>query len=262
MSVTMRIARFGIRDLARSRWLGAYALFFAFGAWVLFRFSDTEQKALLSLVNVALFVVPLASIVFGSIHLYASREFVELMLAQPVARKQLFTGLFLGLVVSMAGAVAIGLGAPLLFFARAADSIGPSLTLVAMTVALSCAFTGLAAIIAYRVEDRVRGLALALGAWLVLAIVWDALVLLLATQFADYPIERGMLAAMIANPVDLARLLLLFQFDVAALLGYTGAVFQRFLGAGPGSLIAAAALLVWAVVPAAIGRRLFNHKDF
>ena len=49
--------------------------------------------------------------------------------------------------------------------------------------------------------------------------MWDALVLLLATQFADYPIERGMLVAMIANPVDLARLLLLFQFDVAALLG-------------------------------------------
>jgi len=262
MSATLRIARFGMRDLARSRWLGAYAGLFAFGAWVLFRFSDTEQKALLSLVNVALFVVPLASIVFGSIYLYASREFVELMLAQPVARKQLFAGLYLGLVASMAGAGAIGLGVPLLFFARSAQSIGPSLSLIGMTIALSCTFTGLAAIIAYRVEDRVRGLALALGAWLVLAIVWDALVLLLATQFAAYPIERGMLAMMVANPIDLARLLLLFQFDVAALLGYTGAVFERFLGAGTGSVVAAAALIAWAVIPAAIGRRLFQIKDF
>lgn len=262
MSATLRIARFGMRDLARSRWLGAYALFFAFAAWALFRFSDTGQKALLSLVNVALFVVPLASIVFGAMYLYASREFVELMLAQPVARKQLFAGLYLGLVGSMAGAGAVGLGIPLLFFSRTADSLAPSLTLLAMTVALSCAFTGLAAIIAYRVEDRVKGLALALALWLLLAIAWDALVLLLATQLADYPIERGMLAAMIANPIALARLLLLFQFDVAALLGYTGAVVQRFLGGGLGVLVAATAILAWIAIPAAVGRTLFTHKDF
>lgn len=262
MSATMRIARFGMRDLARSRWLMAYALFFGFATWALLRFSDTEQKALLSLVNVALFVVPLASIVFGAIYLYASREFVELMLAQPVARRQLFAGLYLGLVGSMAGAGAIGVGVPLLVFGRARESTVPALTLVAMTVALSCAFTGLAAIIAYRVEDRVRGLALALGAWLLLAIVYDAAVLMLATQFADYPVERALLGAMIANPIDLARLLLLFQFDVAALLGYTGAVFQRFFGAGTGTAIAAAALIAWAVIPAAVGRRLFHRKDF
>ena len=129
MSATLRIARFGMRDLARSRWLPAYTLFFAFGAWALFRFSDTEQKALLSLVNVALFVVPLASIVFGLIYLHASREFVELMLAQPVARTQLFAGLYIGLVGSMAGAVAVGLGVPLLVFSRTAESLAPSLTL-------------------------------------------------------------------------------------------------------------------------------------
>jgi Cu-processing system permease protein len=200
--------------------------------------------------------------VFGAMYLYASREFVELMLAQPVARPQLFAGLYLGLVGSMAGAGAVGIGLPLLFLSRTTESLTPSLSLVAMTLALSCAFTGLAAIIAYRVEDRVKGLALALGLWLVLAIVWDGAILLLATQFADYPIERGMLAAMIANPIDLARLLLLFQFDVAALLGYTGAVFHRFFGAGLGAGIAIAALLGWAVIPAAIGRRLFQHKDF
>jgi Cu-processing system permease protein len=67
---------------------------------------------------------------------------------------------------------------------------------------------------------------------------------------------------MIANPIDLARLLLLFQFDVAALLGYTGAVFQRFFGATTGVLIAASALVAWAVLPAAAGRRLFLRKDF
>jgi Cu-processing system permease protein len=262
MSVVSRIARFGVRDLSRSRWLTAYACFFGVATWALFRFNDTEQKALLALVNVALFVVPLASVVFGSVYLYSSREFVELMLAQPVARQQLYAGMYLGLVLSMAGAGALGLGIPLILVAHAGASLAPAVTLIAMTAALSAAFTGIAAVIAYAIEDRVRGLAAALGAWLVLAVAYDALVLMLATQFADYPIERGLLGAMIANPIDLARLLLLFQFDVAALLGYTGAVFQRFFGAALGTAIAATALVAWAVIPAAAGRRLFSRKDF
>ena len=262
MSVSIRIAQFGIRDLVRSRWLAVYALFFAAATWALLRFSDTEQKALLSLVNVVLFVVPLASLVFGGIYLYAAREFVELMLAQPVARKQLFGGIYLGLVASLAGAAALGLGVPLILLTRSSATLAPALTLVAMSVALSATFAGIASIIAYAIEDRVRGLASALGVWLGVAVAYDALVLLVATQFADYPIERGMLGAMIANPIDLARLLLLFRFDVAALLGYTGAVFQQFLGASLGAGVAATALLAWAVLPAALGRGLFNRKDF
>ena len=262
MKTILCVARFGVRDLARSRWLAAYTMFFAFAAWALFRFTDSEQKALLSLVNVALFVVPLANIVFGSIYLYGAREFVELMLAQPVARKQLFAGLYLGLVGSLAGAGTIGLAVPLLLLQTSRGTAVASLLLVAMVLALSCAFTGLAAVVAFRIEDRLRGLALALGLWLALAVAYDASILMLATRFADYPIERGMLAAMIGNPIDLARLLLLFQLDIAALLGYTGAVFQRFLGAGIGTAIAATALLAWAVLPAALGRRLFYRKDF
>ena len=52
---------------------------------------------------------------------------------------------------------------------------------------------------------------------------------LLACLFADYPIERPMLGLMLANPVDLARVVLLLRFDVSALMGYTGAVFAAVL---------------------------------
>ena len=262
MSTVLRIARFGLRDLTRSRWLAIYTAFFAFATWALFRFSDTEQKAVLSLVNAALFVVPLASIVFGTIYLHGSREFVELMLAQPVGRRQLYVGLYLGLVISMAGAGALGLGMPLILLGHSTAILAPAITLVTMAVALSAAFCGLAAVIAYLITDRVRGLAAALGVWLLLAVVWDAAILLFASQFADYPIEKSILGAMIANPIDLARLLLLFQFDVAALLGYTGAVFQRFFGGALGVTVAALALLAWAAIPAALGGRLFYRKDF
>lgn len=262
MRTVTRIAGFGVRDLARSRWLIAYSGFVAATTWALLRFSDTEQKALLSLVNVVLFVVPLASIVFGTMYLYGAREFVELLLAQPVRRGRLFAGLYAGLTLPLGGAMIAGVGVPLVLHGASVASLRTGGIIVALATLLTAAFTGLAAIISCRVEDRVRGLALALGSWLLLAIAYDGLALLLATQFADYPIERPMLVAMIANPIDLARLLLLFQFDVAALMGYTGAVFQRFFAGTLGVVIAATALLGWATLPAIAGGRLFHRKDF
>ena len=261
MNTTLRIARYGMRDLARSRWLIAYTLFFFATTAALVRFSDTPEKAMLSLSNVALLLVPLVNIVFGTMYLYGAREFVELLLAQPIRRTQLYAGLYLGLTLPVALASALGIAAPLLLQGAPAGTLRIGATIAIVSALLSGVFAGIAAVIAYAIEDRVRGLVVAIGVWLVLAVLYDAAVLIAVVQFADYPLERPMLAAMLTNPIDLARVMMLEQFDVAALLGYTGAVFQRFLG-GAGSLAAAATVLLWIAVPAFAGARLFQRKDF
>ena len=262
MRLVLRIAGYTARDLSRSRWLAGYASFLALSATLLLRFSDSETKALLGLMNVTLMLVPLANVVFGCMYLYASREFVELLLAQPVRRSRLFAGLLLGLAGPSAAASFVGLAAPLFVNGVACAPLETGILLAAVAATLSAAFTAMAAAIAFAVEDRVRGLALAIGAWLLLAVAYDALVLLAAVQFADYPLERAMLAAMFANPIDLARLFLLRQFDIAAMLGYTGALFHRYLGGVAGQLLAASAAILWVAVPALAGTRLFSRKDF
>ena len=262
MKIALRIARYGMRDVMRSRWLLAYGAFFVIATYTLLRFSDTPAKALLSLVNVVLLVVPLANIVFGTAYLYASREFVELLLAQPVRRRELFAGQCLGLAVPVAAAAVAGIALPLLATGVDVAALRVGFVIALIAAALSMVFTALAAVVAYAIEDRVRGLATAIGVWLLLAVVYDGVVLLAAVQFADYPLERAMLTAMVANPIDLARVLLLTRFDSAALLGYTGAVFQRLFSGGGGLAIAAGALLLWTVVPSVLGARLFHRKDF
>jgi Cu-processing system permease protein len=261
-TIVRKIARYGVRDLMRSRWLLGYSLFFAVATWALLRFSDNETKALLSLVNVVLFVVPLANLVFGAMYLYGAREFVELLLAQPIRRRELFCGLYLGLTVPVSLAASVGIGTPLVLQGVSPDTLRTGALLALIAAVLSAVFTGIAAVIAYRIEDRVRGLATALGVWLTLAVVYDGIALLAAVQFADYPLERPMLALMLANPIDLARLVLLLHFDVAALLGYTGAVFERFLSGTAGLVVAGIALSTWVAAPALAGARLFRRKDF
>lgn len=263
MSTTAKIIKYEMHDVVRSRWLVAYALFFLVVTDTLLRFSDSGAKALLSLMNVVLFIIPLVSAVFGTTYLYNAREFTELLLAQPVNRKQMFAGLYLGLALPLSLAYLVGVGVPFAMHGVEDAALRGTLGALAATgAALTFVFVALAAVIAVRSEDKVKGLGAAVALWLAFAVLYDGLVLLAATMFADYPLERPMLGLMLANPVDLARVVLLLKFDVSALMGYTGAVFQRFFGNAAGTAIAALTLLLWAAVPAWLGLRAFRRKDF
>ncbi|NUS99150.1 MAG: ABC transporter permease, partial [Gemmatimonadaceae bacterium] len=94
-----------------------------------------------------------------------------------------------------------------------------------------------------------------------LAFLLDGRVLLGVMLLGDYPLERPLIAAMLANPIDLARVLLIMQFDVSALMGYTGAVFEKFFGNG-GIAVAIAALAAWVAAPVLLGARAFRKRDF
>ncbi len=256
-----KVFRYGLANQLRSRWVLGYALLFALLADALFRFGGGGPRVVASLMNVVLVVIPLVSVVFGTITFGNSREFIELLLAQPVGRRALFTGLYLGLAVPLALAFVAGVGLPLLLHGGG-GGIGAAAVLLVAGVLLTFVFTALAFVAGVRYEDRARGLGVALLGWFACTILYDGVVLLLATMFSDWPLESPMLVASLLNPVDLARVLMLLSFDVAALMGYTGAVFERFFGSALGIAAAATALLAWALVPFALGQRHFSRRDF
>ena len=263
MSTTAKILRYELRDLARSRWLLGYLLFFLAFAEALYRVEGSSLKVLLNLVDVVLLLIPLASAIFGTIYLYGAREFVELLLSQPVGRRQLFGGLYLGLASVLSAAFVLGTTVP--FVLHGMDETGGWATLGAICgvgVVLTWVSVALAFLAALRFEDRMKVLATVVLAWLALAVVYDGAILLAVNVFADYPVEHGLLAATLANPVDLARILLLLRFDIAALMGYTGEVYARFFGSGAGVALALSAAAAWLVVPLALGGRAFGRKDF
>ena len=80
-------------------------------------------------------------------------------------------------------------------------------------------------------------------------------------QFADYPIEGIMATLAAINPIGLSRIFVLLQLDVAAMLGYGGAVFKDIFGAGKGMGISMIILLIWIVFPFTISLIKFNKKD-
>lgn len=259
---TLKILKYELADVVRGRWLPAYAGFFLLATEALLRFGGTGEAALLSLMNVVLFVAPLMSLIFGAVYLYGAREFNELLLSQPVSRRQLFGGLYLGLALPLALAFALGVGIPFAARLGATGGIPALVVLLAVGIVLTLVFTAVAFLIAVRLDDRAQGLGAAVLLWLLVAVVYDGLVMLGAMIFADYPLEKPLLALMVLNPLDLARVILLMTFDAAALMGYTGAVFQRFFGSPLGLAVASTALAVWIALPLTGALQLFRRKDF
>ena len=262
-AVVMKVARYQARDVLRSRWLAMYGMFFLAVTEGLLRFTGGDARAILSIASIVLYVVPLVTLVFATVYLYGAREFIELLLAQPVDRRRLFFGLYLGLSVPLAAALLVGVCVP--FVAHGFDDPtqrGMLAALLGAGVALTMIFSAIAFCIALWCEDRLKGLGAAIGVWMLCAIVYDGLVMAIVAAFADYPLERAVLALTVANPIDLARVTLLLQLDVSALMGYTGAVFQQFLGGALGTLVAAGALSLWIIAPITLGLRAFQRKDF
>jgi len=263
MTVAIKVLKQEVSNLRRSRWILVYGLLLVALSDALLRFGGGGPRSVISLLNVVLILVPLVSLVFGTMYLYAAREFIELLLAQPVGRAALFLGLYGGLAVPLIVVFVLGVGLPFLWSAGPGESVAAPLGLLLLSGALLTAtFTAIAFLISLIFDDRAKGLGVAILLWLGATAVYDALLVLVVTTFGDYSLERPLIGLTLLNPVDLGRVLLLLQADKAALMGYTGAVFERFFGSVVGVAVAGLALMGWTAVPFALGLLRFRAKDF
>jgi Cu-processing system permease protein len=260
---TAKIFKYELSDVIRSQWVLVYAAFFFAVTEGFFQFGGGSSAVLLSLLNVVLILVPLVCAIFGTMYLYNAREFTELMLSQPVQRSSLFVGLYAGLAVPLAASFAIGVGLPFAFHGVASSAQAATLALmIGIGVLLTFVFVALAALVATLFQDKVKGLAASVLGWLFFAVLYDGLVLIAVNAFSAYPLEKPMIGLTLLNPVDLGRVLLMLRFDISALMGYTGAVFQQFFGSAWGMGLSFGALLLWLVVPLGLALRAFRQRDF
>jgi Cu-processing system permease protein len=252
-----RIIKFIILDIVRNKTVLVYTLVLALLSWSVFALENNNTKGVLTLLNLVLLTVPLVSIIFSTIYIYNSSEFIELLLSQPVRRKRIWRSLFVGLSFSLVLAFIIGAGIPILFFVPGTIA----LMMLLMGCMITVVFTALAMLGSIVTRDKAKGIGIAILMWLFFALLFDGIVLFLLFQFADYPIEKAMVGITALNPIDLARILILLHLDVSAMMGYTGAIFRDFFGTAAGIVAAFFILALWAIIPFSISIRKFRKKD-
>lgn len=249
-----------VRRIPGEAWLAVLVLMVAD---LTLRLAGDATGGMLALLELLLVVVPLAGLVLGTTRVHHAREVTALLLAQPVSRARLFTRLWRQVTLPLTATLAVGLTVPLAWHRLlGGETLSLAVALVVGVAVLNVVSQGIALVIALRIDDRVRALLVALGTWLVLAVLWDGVALVLALVFADRPMEGPLLAMLLFNPVDAIRIVLLLGSDAAAMLGYTGAVVQRTLGTAAGRGAILALLVAWMLLPLWSARRLFARKDF
>ncbi|HOT89920.1 MAG TPA: ABC transporter permease, partial [Bacteroidales bacterium] len=240
-----KIIKFVIIDILRNKIVLLYTLFLLITSLSVFNLEDNSSKGLLSLLNIILFIVPLVSLIFSTIYIYNSSEFIELLVSQPLKRNNIWLSLYFGLAGSMTLAFFIGTGIPILLYEASPTGfmmlgIGSIITLIFVAIAfLTTVYT----------RDKAKGIGVTILLWLYFALLFDGIVLFILFQFADYPLEKAVVAISMLNPIDLGRILILLRLDISALMGYTGAVFRDFFGTTIGMSVAFFTLFLWSIIP-------------
>ncbi len=260
------------RRALETRWLFAFTVLFAALVLGLSYFGLAQSREVgfqgfarvtLSLMNLALLIVPLTGLLLGVASMHGG-EMLPLLLAQPVARTEVLAGKALGLTaaLSVAQALGFGLGGVVVALDAGAAQWPGFLALTALSLVLGAVSVAAALAIAVVWPDRLRALAAALLLWLLMAIAYDLAVLGATTVLAGLPLQAVLLPALLVNPADLTRVLVTLAVGSGALFGPTSAVLMRTLGTTAGVALGLTALAIEAAVPLAVATRVFRRRDW
>jgi len=267
------LARHELRVLLRSRWVAAYAAVFAvltfgvayFGlAVVEFTGFQSFDRTAISLVNLVLYVVPLASMLMAVQSFRPEGGVSEQLLSEPATRAEIVVGKLLGLAAAHVLATLIGFGATgfLIAVEVGTSGLGAYLAVVASTLLVGFVFLALGSLLTLLAGRGLRAYALVMVAWFVLVLLFDLLVIggtfLLPERWAN----RLAVGALFANPVDAARVAALLSVSGRELFGPAGAQLTRTLGGATQAVALLVAVLVaWIAVPAGLATAVLRRQD-
>ncbi|MDC9721174.1 MAG: ABC transporter permease [Urechidicola sp.] len=258
-----KILKYSFYDLMRSRWSYVYFAFYLALGFVLLFLNNDINKAIITLLNIIIVLTPLIGTIFGVMYFYNSKEFTELLLAQPIKRSTIFLGQYLGISISLTLSLVLGLGIPFLIYGLFESSaIFDFGLLLVVGSFLNFIFVALAFNVALSNVNKIKGFGYAILMWLFLAVIYDGLFLISLIVFNEYPLDKYSLFATMFNPIDLSRILILLKLDISALLGYTGAVFKKFFGTNFGLFVSLFVMVLWVVFPVWRINRKLRKKDF
>lgn len=258
-----KVFKYSFFDLIRSRWSFFYLFFYCLLAFFILFLNNDPSKAIVTLMNIVVLLIPLISTIFSIMFYYNAKEFTELLLALPVPRTSVFLGQYFASALSLSLSFIIGLAVPFAFYGVFDSGFEwEFFLLICIGTLLTFTFSAIAYNIAMLNENKSKGFSIAVFIWLFFSLIYDGLFLAFLVKFGDYPLENFTLIATLLNPIDLSRILILLNLDIAAMLGYTGAVFKQFFGSSLGSLVSILMLLLWVFIPIASIYKHAQKKNF
>jgi Cu-processing system permease protein len=254
----LNLIKYIIRDIIRSKFLIYYTFSLILISLGIYYINRNDTKTYITVLNIIIYLMPLINLLFTSLHVYNSKEFIETILTYPVSRSKIFFAEYISLVIALSVSFIIGIIIPLVIFSFSSLIIWYFIS----GIFLVFIFTAVSFLSAVVFEERLKGIGTLIGIWLLLSVVYDGIIMLLYFMLSDFPLDKTSLVLVCLNPVDLSRIFILMNLDISALFGYTGANFIKFFGTSYGMVISLFASLLWVVTPLFLALKKFAIKDF
>ena len=268
LDATERLAAVALNEYrlaVRSRWGVALTALFALLGGMLVTFSGSAvgpegfERVVASLASLAVYLLPLAALALGYDAVVGPEEYgwLDLLFSLPIARAHVVVGAFVGRGMVLTGATAVGfglVGVPLVL-EYGLDDWDAYVVFLFGAIAVGLAFLSLAVLVSTVTADKAHALGVALLVWAWFVLLHD---LVAIGAIAAFDLSDAALSAMIlANPVDIFRVLVLAQLDVGGQAGFAAVLARTNLSTG----VLAGALLAWIVVPAILASLLIRRRN-
>ncbi len=226
-----------MQDARRNRWFILYTFIFAglslglsgLGNYGLSGFGRTTA----SMINLVLLIVPLMGLTLGAISLAGERERGTLLyiMAQPVNQLEVLLGKYLGVGLSLLGALTLGFGLSGIIIAwhGGYTQVGNYIALVGLTFLLALLSLGLGMFISASLTRADTAVGLSLFVWLAMVFLGD-LGVLSTSLVLNFDIQHLFTFALL-NPLQVFKLaaILLLQGNLE-ILGPVGTYAVRTYG--------------------------------
>lgn len=261
-----------VRDGFTNRWLIAYSILLgglglAATATGLDSASGLAIQAFgrttATLMNLCLLLSPLVAVVMGAALIAGEQErgTLEHLLAQPLTRAELLLGKHLGLLAALTAATVAGFVPAGLAIAVAAGPavLGHYLLFPTIAALAGAAMAAVGVLISVTSRSAVHAQGMAMVTWFAFVLLYD-LVLMGSLAISGMP-AQWLAAALVANPVDAARVLgvLALEPDLY-LLGPAGSFLTTRLSAAGTASLLIGALVIWGLVPVGMAAMKFSIR--
>jgi ABC-2 type transport system permease protein len=266
------LAGFELRGAARTRWLSIGGLIFAAAAIAVTLAGLRSLSALGlagagaatdGLVHLSLLLPPLIGLLLGAGSLARDRErgMMAMVAAQPLRRGMLPLAAFGGSLLAVWVVLAAGLGVALVLLATVATLA--DLTAFGIVLAVGLLATASAVAIGVAISavasTHHQATAAAASVWLLLALGMDLLLAGVAPGLRLGP--AGLLAAVLLNPLEAARVLAVMLLDGGHALGPFGTYLTRRFGQLGAQGVLVTAVAVWTIAPLLFARWITVRRD-
>jgi Cu-processing system permease protein len=273
MKKIYEIAKQDIRLNLRNRWIlglsvlfGILTLSIAYSGMVTagyVGFQDFRRTGA-SIVSLVLYLVPILALIMGTFSFVSFREYLELMVTQPVARWKIILGKYLGALFSFVISTVAGFGVAGIIIAIRIGAEGSLrfALVVLLSFLLGAVFLSLSFLLSVLLKRRQAAVGLSVLVWFFFVIFYDLLMTASTVFLSHNTLKTSLMAGLLLNPVDMIRVTSLIVVGGDSVFGAAGVVAVKLLGS-MGTLVALSlvTLFAWVGFPLYIALKIFDRQS-